>query len=97
MFIYIASFEYGKAYLMRAILVKETEKTFSIEPNSIEAVFGRQRYIPNRLDKGLYNVFTSVDDALNFLADKCRQHILGLKQDTLLAQAELMYIIEVMK
>lgn len=89
-FIYIAKFQYGKASLMRAVLVKETAKTVSIEPGSEAIIVGEWSYVPNRLDTSVHKIYLNVDDALVYLQKCAADHVVALKRQTLLAQAELL-------
>lgn len=72
--IYIAHFEYGKANLTKAKLVRETPKTLFVEKAA--AIMGRI-YIPHstRLSKEKYRFFFSGQEALAYLVSQAEKHV----------------------
>lgn len=93
-FIYIAKFSYGKPSIMRAVQVKETDKTIYVETGSDAVVYGSWEYVPNRLDLTThkYKVCRTLHEALTYIQECAANNIVGLKRQTLLAQVHLMQI-----
>lgn len=71
---YLATFEYGKATLVRFEVAKETEKTYQVKPNSEEKIIGWNTYVGRVKNKADQDIFDTAQGAVDYLITKAELH-----------------------